>query len=100
MPRPRRLEVEHTGLDGVRAVTVFTDAVARLVDHEADHLYGPIYAALCARASGRSASPSTRAPWAARCLSCGVLSGESLPRDVKVGAESAGAQLGERRSYL
>ncbi|WP_413229120.1 hypothetical protein [Actinomadura citrea] len=62
MPRPRRLEVEHTGLDGVRAVTVFTDAVARLVDHEADHLYGPIYAALCARASGRSASPSTRAP--------------------------------------
>lgn len=34
VPRTRRLEVEHTVLDGARTVTVFTDALARLVGHE------------------------------------------------------------------
>ncbi|MFJ7201579.1 MULTISPECIES: hypothetical protein [unclassified Streptomyces] len=42
MPRPRWLEGEHTGLDGFRTVTVFTDAMARLVCHEVDHLYGAL----------------------------------------------------------
>jgi peptide deformylase len=41
--RPLRLEVEHTTLAGERVVTVFTDAVARLVGHEIDHLDGRLY---------------------------------------------------------
>ncbi|MBL7496988.1 hypothetical protein I6A84_37525 [Frankia sp. CNm7] len=32
-------------MDGVRTVTVFTDAMARLVGHEVDHLYGALYTA-------------------------------------------------------
>jgi peptide deformylase len=43
VPRPRRLETEHTNLDGDRAITAFTDGLARLVGHEVDHLYGKLY---------------------------------------------------------
>jgi peptide deformylase len=43
VPRPLRLEVEHTTLDGHRVVTVVTDGLARLVAHEIDHLYGHLY---------------------------------------------------------
>jgi peptide deformylase len=43
VPRPLRLEVEHTTLAGERAITVFTDALARLVAHEIDHLHGHLY---------------------------------------------------------
>jgi peptide deformylase len=43
VPRPLRMEVEHTALDGRRAITVFSDALARLVAHEIDHLYGHLY---------------------------------------------------------
>jgi peptide deformylase len=43
VPPPRRLEVAHTTLDGVRITTVFTDALARLVGHEVDHLHGRLY---------------------------------------------------------
>jgi peptide deformylase len=43
VPRPLRMEVEHTALDGRRVITVFTDALARLVAHEIDHLYGHLY---------------------------------------------------------
>jgi peptide deformylase len=43
VPRPRRLEIEHTNLDGDRAITAFTDGLARLVGHEVDHLYGKLY---------------------------------------------------------
>ncbi|MGH3388773.1 MAG: peptide deformylase [Actinomadura sp.] len=43
VPRPLRLEVEHTTLAGERVVTVFTDCLARLVAHEIDHLDGRLY---------------------------------------------------------
>lgn len=45
VPRARRIEVEHTLIDGTTAITVFTDALARLVAHEVDHLYGMTYRA-------------------------------------------------------
>ena len=43
VPRPLRMEVEHTSLDGTKVITVFTDGLARLVAHEIDHLYGHLY---------------------------------------------------------
>ncbi|CAM3815405.1 peptide deformylase [Nocardiopsis rhodophaea] len=43
VPRARRIEIEHTTLDGTVAITVFTDALARLVAHEVDHLNGVVY---------------------------------------------------------
>ena len=43
VPRPRRLEVAHTMPDGQQVITVFTDALARLVAHEIDHLNGLVY---------------------------------------------------------
>ncbi|MEU5885005.1 peptide deformylase [Spirillospora sp. NPDC047279] len=43
VPRPRRIEVEHTALDGSTTITIFTDALARLVGHEIDHLNGHLY---------------------------------------------------------
>jgi peptide deformylase len=43
VPRPLRLEVEHTVLDGTKVITVFTNGLARLVAHEADHLDGHLY---------------------------------------------------------
>jgi peptide deformylase len=43
VPRPLRLEVEHTTLAGKRVITVFTDALARLIAHEIDHLNGHLY---------------------------------------------------------
>jgi peptide deformylase len=45
VPRSRRIEVEHTLVDGSTAFTVFTDALARLVAHEVDHLHGLTYKA-------------------------------------------------------
>lgn len=45
VPRSRRIEVEHTLRDGTTTITVFTDALARLVAHEVDHLYGHTYRA-------------------------------------------------------
>ncbi|MFW5420735.1 peptide deformylase [Nocardiopsis sp. CNT-189] len=43
VPRPRRIEVEHTAPEGATVITVFTDALARLVAHEVDHLHGIVY---------------------------------------------------------
>ncbi|PSK96871.1 peptide deformylase [Murinocardiopsis flavida] len=43
VPRSRRVEVEHAGVDGSVVITVFTDALARLVAHEIDHLHGVVY---------------------------------------------------------
>ncbi|MFE9244418.1 peptide deformylase [Nocardiopsis sp. NPDC006938] len=43
VPRSRRIEVEHTKPDGSTTITVFTDALARLVAHEVDHLHGVTY---------------------------------------------------------
>ncbi|WP_082127002.1 peptide deformylase [Allosalinactinospora lopnorensis] len=43
VPRPRRIEVERMTLDGTPAITVFSDALARLVAHEVDHLHGTVY---------------------------------------------------------
>ncbi|XKK40089.1 peptide deformylase [Nocardiopsis sp. ARC36] len=43
VPRARSIEVEHTKMDGTTAITVFTDALARLVAHEVDHLHGMTY---------------------------------------------------------
>ncbi|WP_281180264.1 peptide deformylase [Actinomadura hibisca] len=43
VPSALRLEVEHTALDGTPTITVFTDAMARLVRHEVDHLAGHLY---------------------------------------------------------
>jgi peptide deformylase len=43
VPRPLRIEVEHTTPAGERIVTVFTNGLARLVAHEIDHLNGRTY---------------------------------------------------------
>lgn len=43
VPRPLRLEVEHTAQSGQRTVTVFTEGMGRLVAHEIDHLGGHTY---------------------------------------------------------
>jgi peptide deformylase len=43
VPRPLRLEVQHTLLDGRQVITVYADGLARLVAHEIDHLYGRLY---------------------------------------------------------
>lgn len=42
-PRPLRLEVQHTTPSGEQRITTFTDGIARLVAHEADHLHGHLY---------------------------------------------------------
>lgn len=41
--RPLLIEVEHSELGGGRAVTTFTEGMARLVAHEIDHLGGLLY---------------------------------------------------------
>jgi len=41
--RPLLVEVEHEDLTGARTVTTFTQALARLVAHEVDHLGGLLY---------------------------------------------------------
>jgi peptide deformylase len=41
--RPLRIEVEHARYDGTRVITVFEQALARLVGHEIDHLQGRLY---------------------------------------------------------
>lgn len=38
--RPRGIQVEHQDIDGQRHITLFEDALARLVAHEIDHLFG------------------------------------------------------------
>lgn len=43
VPRPLRLEVAHTRLDGRQVVAVLNAALARLAGHEIDHLYGRLY---------------------------------------------------------
>lgn len=43
VPRPLRLDVEHTSLTGERRTTTFERALARLVAHEIDHLHGHLY---------------------------------------------------------
>jgi peptide deformylase len=43
VPRPMVIELEHETLDGTRTVTTFTQAMARLVAHEVDHLGGLLY---------------------------------------------------------
>ena len=43
VPRPLVIELEHEDLDGTRTVTTFTQAMARLVAHEVDHLGGLLY---------------------------------------------------------
>ncbi|MGW6917704.1 peptide deformylase [Kitasatospora sp. NPDC054939] len=43
VPRPRAITVEHQEIDGRRRITIFEDAVARLVAHEIDHLEGVLY---------------------------------------------------------
>ncbi|MEV4614880.1 peptide deformylase [Kitasatospora sp. NPDC049258] len=45
VPRPRAITVEHQDIDGQRRITIFEDAVARLVAHEIDHLEGTLYTA-------------------------------------------------------
>jgi peptide deformylase len=41
--RPLRIEVEHARFDGTRIITSFSEAMARLVSHEIDHLEGALY---------------------------------------------------------
>jgi peptide deformylase len=43
VPRPMVIELEHETLDGARTMTTFTQAMARLVAHEVDHLGGLLY---------------------------------------------------------
>jgi peptide deformylase len=43
VPRPLVIELEHEELDGTRIMTTFTQAMARLVAHEVDHLGGLLY---------------------------------------------------------
>ncbi|GHH62327.1 hypothetical protein GCM10018781_10350 [Kitasatospora indigofera] len=45
VPRPRAITVEHQDIGGERRITIFEDAVARLVAHEIDHLEGALYTA-------------------------------------------------------
>jgi peptide deformylase len=41
--RPLRIEVEHARFDGTRVITSFELAMARLVNHEIDHVEGRLY---------------------------------------------------------
>ena len=43
VPRPMVIELEHEDLGGIRTVSTFTRAMARLVAHEVDHLGGLLY---------------------------------------------------------
>jgi peptide deformylase len=43
VPRPLRIDVEHTTLDGVTHVATFDRGAARLWAHEIDHLAGVLY---------------------------------------------------------
>lgn len=43
VPRPLRIDVEHTRWDGTQVITSFELAMARLVSHEIDHLEGRLY---------------------------------------------------------
>ncbi|MEU9426456.1 peptide deformylase [Streptomyces sp. NPDC048342] len=43
VPRPLRITVETTSLDGATATTVYQRGLARLVQHEIDHLDGLLY---------------------------------------------------------
>lgn len=43
VPRPLSVEVEHQDVDGSTRITLFEHAVARLVAHEIDHLFGKLY---------------------------------------------------------
>ncbi|GHE38600.1 hypothetical protein GCM10017673_46220 [Streptosporangium violaceochromogenes] len=45
VPRPISLEVEHQDIEGNTRITVFEHAIARLVGHEVDHLFGTLYRA-------------------------------------------------------
>ncbi|SCG72321.1 peptide deformylase [Micromonospora coxensis] len=45
VPRPHGIEVEHQDVDGTTRITAFTGGVARLVQHEIDHVYGLLYRA-------------------------------------------------------
>ncbi|MEV6525232.1 peptide deformylase [Longispora sp. NPDC051575] len=45
VPRPLRIVVAHTGIDGVALKSEFTAGLARLVGHELDHLEGRLYTA-------------------------------------------------------
>ena len=44
IPRPLHVHVEHQEPDGQHRITIFDTAVARLVAHEVDHLYGVLCA--------------------------------------------------------
>jgi peptide deformylase len=43
VPRPLRIDVEHSTLSGDRLITIFERDHARLVAHEIDHLHGQLY---------------------------------------------------------
>ncbi|WP_330457408.1 peptide deformylase [Streptomyces sp. NBC_00820] len=43
VPRPRRITVETSNLDGDTVTTVYERGLARLVQHEIDHLEGRLY---------------------------------------------------------
>ncbi|GGU37825.1 peptide deformylase [Streptomyces violascens] len=45
VPRPLRITVETTALDGSKVTTVYERGLARLVQHEVDHLEGHLYIA-------------------------------------------------------
>ncbi|MFF3750967.1 peptide deformylase [Streptomyces sp. NPDC002018] len=45
VPRPLRITVETTTLDGTTVSTVYERGLARLIHHEIDHLYGRLYTA-------------------------------------------------------
>lgn len=43
VPRPLKIQVEHTTINGQTRLTVFERGIARLVAHEVDHLHGHLY---------------------------------------------------------
>jgi peptide deformylase len=45
VPRPLAIEVEHQDIDGTTRITAVEKGMARLVCHEVDHLFGPLYRA-------------------------------------------------------
>ncbi|GAA1093203.1 peptide deformylase [Kitasatospora arboriphila] len=54
VPRPRAITVEHQEIDGQRRITIFENAVVRLVAHEIDHLEASCTRPECGLAWSRS----------------------------------------------
>ncbi|MEU2626617.1 peptide deformylase [Kitasatospora sp. NPDC007106] len=105
VPRPRAITVEHQEIDGQRRITIFENAVVRLVAHEIDHLEGVLYTARMR--PGVEPVPRLRVPgdrsgvelWGWSCRAVAVAQGASLrSADGVGGAHGEGTSGRDRRS--